>query len=169
MRKRSLLAASVLICISSCDLIPRKLSWDDPRLVPLLTAIDSVDRTSLGFAPIDRTSTVRLESRPRAAYDSMLHIDGQPSRTVAFRKTANGYKWIHEQECWTGPKTYKTVDGTFHEQIFITYGIEPVSGHAPNKLHVEYWGEDPRLPAHRPLSLDQVRPILAEWKQSPKA
>jgi hypothetical protein len=155
----------MMLLLASCDFVPAKVAWSDPRLAPMLKAIDSVDRHSLGFTQIDRASSVRLESRPRAGYDAMLHIDGPTSRTIAFRKTPDGYKWIHEQETYTGPKTYTNVDGTFHEQIIVTYGSEPVSGHAPNKLHVEYWGEDSRLPAHQPLSLEQVRPITAEWNK----
>jgi hypothetical protein len=165
-QQRALWVATFALLFASCGFIPQKVSWDDSRLIPLLKAIEAVDRSSLGFTPIDRSSTVRLESRPRAGYDAMLHIDGKTSRTIAFRKTPDGYKWIHEQETYTGPKTYKNVDGTFHEQIVITYGIEPVSGHAANKLHVEYWGEDPRLPAHQPLTLEQVRPIIAEWNKT---
>ena len=165
-RQRALWATTLALLFASCGFIPQKVSWDDSRLIPLLKAIEAVDRSSLGFTPIDRSSTVRLESSPRAGYDAMLHIDGKTSRTIAFRKTANGYKWIEEQECYTGPKSYTTVDGTSREQIFVTYCIEPVSGHAPNRLHVDYWGEDPRLPAHQPLTLEQVRPIIAEWNHT---
>ncbi len=96
----------------------------------------------------------------------MLHIAGQTSRTIAFRITPDGNKCIHEQEINTGPKTYTNVDGTHNEQIVVTYGIEPVSGHTANKLHVVYWGEDSRLPAHQQLSLDQVRAIITEWHKT---
>lgn len=164
-RQQAFPLAALMLLLASCGFIPENVSWSDPRLAPMLKAIEVVDRASLGFTPIDRSSSVRLESCPRAGYDAMLHIYGKTSRTIAFRKTPDGYKWIHEQETHTGPKTYKSVDGTFHEEIVVTYGIEPVSGHAPNKLHVEYWGEDPRLRAHRPLSLEQVRPIIAEWNK----
>jgi hypothetical protein len=165
-RQQMLSVAVLMLLLASCGFISEEVSWNDPRLSPMLKAIDAVDRASLGFTPIDRSSSVRLESRPRAGYEAMLHIDGKTSRTIAFRKTTDGYKWIHEQETYTGPKTYKSVDGTFHEQIVITYGIESVSGHAPNKLHVVYWGEDPRLPAYQPLTLEQVRPIIAEWSKT---
>jgi hypothetical protein len=157
----------VILTLACCGFFPEKVSWSDPRLVLMLKAVEAVDRASLGFTPISRTSTVRLEDRPRAGYDAMLHIDGATSRTIAFRKAADGYRWIHEQEAYTGPKTYKTVDGTFPEQIVITYGIEPVSGHAPNKVHIEYWGEDPRLSADRySLTWYQVRPVIAEWQKA---
>jgi hypothetical protein len=164
--QRTFLVAFVTLLLASCGLVPEKVSWDDTRLAPMLKAIEAVDRSSLGFTPIDRTSTVRLESRPRAGYDAMLHIEGQTSRTIAFRKIPDGYKWIHEQEIYRGPKTYTTVDGTFNEQIVVTYATRPVSGHAPNKLHVEYWGEDSRLPAHHSLTLEQVRPIITEWSKT---
>jgi hypothetical protein len=165
-QRRTFWAVSLALLFTSCGFIPQEVSWDDPRLIPLLKAIDAVDRSSLGFTPVDRSSKVRLESRPQERYDVMLHIDGKTSRTIAFRKTANGYKWIEEQECYTGPKSYTNVDGTFREQIFVTYGTESVSGAAPNQLHVDYWGEDPRLPAHQPLTLEQVAPIIAEWNHT---
>src|SRR5216110_1824250 len=91
------LAIGVALLLNSCGFVPEKVSWNDPRLAPLLKAIDAVDRASLGFTPIDRTSIVRLESRPQRGYDAMLHIDGRTSRTIAFRKTSGGYKWTHEQ------------------------------------------------------------------------
>jgi hypothetical protein len=107
----------VILTLACCGFFPEKVSWSDPRLVLMLKAVEAVDRASLGFTPISRTSTVRLEDRPRAGYDAMLHIDGATSRTIAFRKAADGYRWTHEQEAYTGPKTYKTVDGAFPEQI----------------------------------------------------
>lgn len=165
-RQRTFLVTFVTLSLASCSFGPQKVSWEDTRLAPLLKAIDAVDRSSLGFTSIDPTSTFRLENRPRAGYDAMLHIYGHTSRTIAFRKTSEGYKWIHEQEIYSGPRTYTTVDGTFHEQIIVTYGTEAVSDHAPNKLHIEYWGEDSRLPANQPLTFEQVRPIIAEWNKA---
>lgn len=132
----------------------------------MLKAIDAVDRASLGFTPIERSSTVRLESRPRRGYDAMLHIYGRTSRTIAFRRNGDKYRWIHEQEIHTGPKSYKTVDGTFREQIVVTSGTESVSGQAANEVHVNYHGEDARLSRRRHLTLEQVRPIIAEWSES---
>lgn len=160
-----LIAMCQMFLLASCGFVPEKVSWSDPRLAPMLQAIAAVDRAALGFTPIASTSSVRLELRSGGGYDAMLHIAGATSRTVAFRKTPGGYQWIHEQESHTGPKTYTTADGTLQERISVTYGTAPISGHAPNQLHIVYWGEDPRLPAHRPLTLEQVRPIIAEWKK----
>jgi len=98
----------------------------------------------------------------------MLHFYGDTSRTVAFRKTPDGYKWIHEQETFTGPNLYTNVDGVFHEEIVLTHGIEPTSGHTAHKLHVGYSGADSRLSSvsnRFDLTLAQVRPILDEWRQ----
>ena len=53
----------------------------------------------------------------------MLHIATQTVRTIAFRKENGDYVWISEQETFEGPKTYKTVDGTFHEAITLSYEI----------------------------------------------
>src|SRR3954470_24233329 len=89
--------AALAVVVNSCGFIPESVSWSDPRLDPMIKAIDAVDRPSFGFTPIEPSSKVRLQSRPRARYDVMLHIYGRTSRTIAFRKPPNGYKWIHEQ------------------------------------------------------------------------
>lgn len=92
----------------------------------------------------------------------MLHFHGdETSRTIAFRKTTNGYRWIGEQEIFQGPNLYTNVDGVFHENITLNYDIESVSGFPTNKLSIEYWGETNRYN----LTLAQVRPILAKWKE----
>ena len=58
---------------------------------------------------------------------------------------------------------YKTVDGTFHEHVTLTFETEHVSGFPLNQLSVLYAGEDPRLVGRGDLSLRDVRPILKEW------
>ena len=159
-----MLTASVL---SGCGFVPEKVSPSDPRITPMLQAAASFDRATYGFTPIPTNGDIRLESRPRAGYDAMLHFYGDTSRTIAFRKMPDGYKWIHEQETFTGPNLYTNVDGVFHEEIVLTYGIEPTSGHTANKLHVEYWGDDARLTSNRyDLTLTQARSILEEWGQT---
>ena len=96
----------------------------------------------------------------------MLHIAADTSRTVAFRKTSTGYQWIGEQEIHTGPKTYKSVDGTFHEEICITYETVPLSGAPLDKVFVTYLGPDNRLANRLNLTLADVKPVLAEWKKA---
>ena len=93
----------------------------------------------------------------------MLHIYATTSRTIAFRKVGNGYKWIGEQEIYPGPKQYKTMDGMFNEEIVITYENEKVSGVPLNQIDIDYHGEDPRLANRRDLTLNYVRPIIEEW------
>ncbi len=151
------------MALSSCGVFPEKVSFSDPRLAPMLRAIQAVDRSRLGFTPIATDAAVRLETRSRAGYDAMLHVDGTTSRTIAFRKTATGYRWIHEQETHYGPKMFQTVDGTIREQITITYEVEHVSGAPLGRTWVVYAGEDPRLAGRFDLTLEDVRPILTEW------
>jgi len=95
----------------------------------------------------------------------MLHIYGETSRTIAFRKVGPDYKWIGEQEIYTGPRSYTSVDGTVKEQIAITYETQHVSGVPLNKVSVQYLGDDPRLANRFDLTLTDVQPILREWKQ----
>jgi hypothetical protein len=136
---------------------------DDPQVQPLLKAAASFDRTSYGFTPIPKTADVRLESRHTSRYDAMLHISSKTFRTIAFRKTSNGYRWIGDQEIFQGPKDYKTVDGTLREQLTLTYEVESVSGFPTNRLNITYSGDDSRLATGSSLSLADVKPILREW------
>lgn len=92
----------------------------------------------------------------------MLHIYSKTSRTIAFRKDGNNYRWIGEQETFQGPKQYTSVDGTFYETICLNYDIEPVSGFPINQLGISYFGEDPRLKKST-LTLEEIKPILKEW------
>lgn len=159
------LTLSGALVLVGCTLTPQKVSIHDPRIQPLLRAASTFNRAAYGFTPIPMTGDVFLELGPWAKYDAMLHIYGKTSRTIAFRKRANGYAWIGEQETFKGPKRYETPDGTFNEQIDLTYEIEEVaiSGGPLNRLYVNYSGDDSRLSGRYPLSLDDVRPILAEW------
>ena|SRR5438552_17971828 len=133
------------LVLAGCRVVPQRVAMDDPQVQPLLQAAASFDRTSYGFTPIPKTADVRLESRPTGWYDAMLHIYSKTSRTIAFRKTSNGYRWIGDQEIFQGPKEHKTVDGTFHEQLTFTYEVESVSGFPTNRLNITYSGEDSRL------------------------
>ncbi len=137
---------------------------DDPRLTELLAAARQFDRAEYGFTQIPTTGDVRLEvARGGGAYDRMLHIYGRTSRTIAFRKTPDGWRWIHEQEIFEGPKKYTTVDGTFNESICLTYETERVAHYRTNQLNISYSGEDKRLARPKEPTLDDIRPVLREW------
>ena len=151
------------LALTGCSFVPKKVSIDDPQVQLLLKAAASFDRTSYGFTPIPKTADFRLESTPADRYDAMLHIYSKTSRTIAFRKTSNGYRWIGEQEIFEGPKEYKSVNGTFHEQLTFTYDIESVSGYPTNRLNLTYSGEDSRLRNRNSLALVDVKQVLREW------
>ena len=149
-----------------CGFVPERVRVDDPRVVELMDAARTVDRATLGFSPIDLTGEFRLEWRPRAGYDAMLHVNGRTSRTIAFRRSATSYEWIGEQETFEGPREYDTLDGQFHEAIIITYEKVPLSEAPLNKIDIQYRGEDHRLlnlDLHDELSLNEVEPVLVEW------
>lgn len=162
-RTKSTSVICALVLLAGCDLVPRRVAIDDPRIQPLLKAAQSFDRTAYGFTPIPQVADVRWESRPTATYDAMLHITAKTSRTITFRKSASGWRWIGDQEILNGPKMFKTVDGTFPEHICLTYEIEGVSGAEKNRLNVIYAGEDRRLAGKQDLTLSDVKPILKEW------
>jgi hypothetical protein len=154
------------IALTACGLAPEPVSFGDPRVAELMKAMKLVDRAALGFSPIEPTAKLRLEWRPRAGYNAMLHVYGKTSRTIAFRHVADSYEWIHEQETFEGPAEYDSVDGRFHEAITITYEKAPVSGAPLNKVFIQYRGEDPQLldlDTHDRLSLQEVEPVLVKW------
>lgn len=157
-----LFAGAVLIT-ASCGILPEKVPVSDPRVQALLKAAALFDRAQYGFSPLPSSGYVRLETRPRAGYDAMLHFDVKTSRTIAFQKSPAGYKWIGEQETFQGPREYDTVDGTSKEQICLTYEIRHVSGVPLNRLSVTYGGPDTRLMNRFNLALADVKPILKEW------
>jgi hypothetical protein len=134
---------------ATCGLIPESVSFDDPRVVEMMAATNTVNRASLGFTPISREAKLRLESRAQGKYDAMPHVYGKTSRTIAFRLRSDRYEWIGEQEIFEGPREFDTK--------------EPVSGVPLNAVTVDYRGEDPHLADRRPLSLTDVKPILAAW------
>ena len=169
-----LLLAMTVVFQSGCDFVTGKVSLSDPRLTPMLHAIAAVDRAALGFTPIPTNAVVHLHSRPRAGHDAMLHMytpaaHGRFERIIEFRKTAAGYQWILEQEVHPGPRTFIQSGHTAHEFITITYDAVGIgmSGVAPGKLHVGYTGQDSRIANRKDLTIEEVRPVLAEWSQKP--
>ena len=161
--RRSLVALAFVFLLVACRVFPEDVSVSDPRVQSLLKAATAFDRAAYGFSPLPTSGTVHLEPRPRTGYDAMLHLGGNTSRTIAFRKNTSGYFWIGEQEIFQGTKMYKSVDGTFREEVILTFEKEHVSGVPLNRLDVSYLGEDPRLEGRVDLTLSDVKPILKEW------
>lgn len=155
-----LLAVLLLV---GCWMAPEKVGVDDPRVVESLKAAESFDRMAYGFTPIPRDAKYRIEVTGGGAYDRMLHIHGRTSRTIAFRKTGDGFRWIGEQEVFTGPGTYEHPDGIFPEQIVLTYETERIAALRAGELCITYHGEDARLVRRSDLKLMDVMPILREW------
>jgi hypothetical protein len=152
-----------IVALLGCDIVPRKVAIDDSRIQPLLAAAASFQRTAYGFTPIPKQALVRWESRPTTRYDAMLHIEGKTSRTISFKKEGSSYRWTGEQEIFEGPNKYKTEDGTFNEQVTLTFEIESVSGFPLNRLNVSYRGENPRFSERSNLTLADVTPLLKQW------
>ncbi len=155
---------ALLTVVVGCGWLPEKLSPGDPRVVELLAVVVSSNHTALGFTPIDTNGTFRLEiAGRRGAYDRMLHIYAKTSRTLAFRQAPGGWRWIHEQETFEGPRDYSTVDGIFKESICLTYETHRVAHWRTNQLNITYSGADRQLAHPRELLLADVLPVLAGW------
>jgi len=157
-----LFLAALTFAFAGCGGVPSAVKMGDPKLKPFISMY-KVNRKKLGFTPIPKQADVSIETRSGSSYDVMLHIDAATSRTVAFKKVGNSYKWIGEQEIHTGPGTYTTPDGTFNEQITITYETAPVSGFPMNKINVTYDGNNPVLSSKPNLTLKDVLPTLKKW------
>lgn len=157
------LALCLTLGIASCGIFPEKVSVSDPRVQILLKAAARFDRAQYGFSPLPVSGYVELETHPTDRYDAMLHMDGKTARTISFRKNSVGYIWTGEQECFQGPNEYTTVDGTFKEQICLTYEIQKDSGFPLNRLNVTYNGPDTRLTNRPSLTLADVKPMLKQW------
>lgn len=166
-----LLLAVTVVFLSGCD--TGNVTLSDPQLAPMLQAIAAVDRAALGFTPIPTNAEVHLDSRSDARHDQMLIIFdtlaryGGVYRNIEFRKSATGYKWLREFEIHPGPRTFNQSGHAAHEEIYIIYDTTGISGVTPNKLHVHYNGFDSRIADRKDITLDEVRPILAEWSQRP--
>ncbi len=151
-----------LALLAGCGFIPQKLPYGDPQVQELLRATEAATAFRFGFTPVATNAAICLE-KSSGAYDRMLHVYGRTSRTIAFRKQADVFTWIGEQEIYTGPKQYTTVDGTFFEQVCLTYELQRVAHYRTNHLDISYSGEDTRLAGKDDLTLQTVVPILKEW------
>jgi hypothetical protein len=164
----ALLAALTLLAAVGCHLqfLPVPVTLQDPKVQPLLAAIEKVDRAALGFTPIPTNARLNLEVTSGATYDAMLHIYGETSRTIAFRRTADGFRWIAEQETHEGPQWHQTVDGVFRENFVIEYQTETVNGIPTNQVCIRYTGSDRDL-LDRDFTLAEVIPVLERWRTLP--
>jgi len=176
--------ATLAILLSGCRLIPegaagiaaiegpkapKTVSWSDPRVTPLLTAMSKVDRASKGFLPLVKTSPLTLTS-PSYKSDCRLSVRSKVTHDIFFRKTPKGYKWILEQEGFKGPRRFKDASGHLsYESIHIEYQTEPINGPTVNHTFVLYMGNDPRFAKGHPyiirqdLTLHEIAPILKQW------
>jgi hypothetical protein len=151
-----------LIALNGCM---RTVEVGDQALYPY-KSMYSFPREKYGFTPLPTRGHVSIEGKSKiGGYDAMLHFVETPSRTIAFRKAGAGYEWFGEQEIFEGPRMYKTPDGTFHEQISITFYEAAVVGELQG-LTVQYDGPDEDLTRPRPnfsLSLKEVTPLMKSW------
>jgi hypothetical protein len=159
-----IIAAIVLANLCSCWLVPIK--YHDKKLTPYLQAIAKVKhlRDSLGFTHISEKAKITLEGSSDN-YDAMLHIyQSASSRTIAFKKDGDHYTWIGEQEIFTGPQKYETVDGTLNEELVLNYDKQPISGYPTNMLNINYNGPDSSYTSPRELSIPDAQAIIKKWQ-----
>jgi hypothetical protein len=166
----SVLPAIVVLCnillLAATGSCMRDVQIGDAAMKPF-DRMYSVDRAQYGFTPLPKTGRVLIEGKSsHDDYDAMLHFGGNPSRTIAFRWDGKAYQWFGEQEVFVGPRTYKTPDGSYHEQVVITYSRERAFG-TMKGLHIQYIGPEP-MRAESPetnwsLTLAEVNPLIKRW------
>src|SRR5579862_5540147 len=158
---RAVGVALIAAAFIGCGFIPRQTTMDDPQVQRLVQAAQAFDRSGYGFSPIPKQANVSLELQPTDNYDALFSAEKATGvHTIFFRKENGNYVWIGEQETFQGPKMYTTVDGTFHEQIALTYVTQKTWGFPLNQLDVTYVGEDSQLANRRHLTLSEVKPFL---------
>lgn len=162
-----------LIMLSGCgskhEPLNKRVSRSDPNVVTMLKAIAAVDRAALGFTPILLNSEIWIgEAQP--GYTQMLEVYAgtqRSRRTIVFRNTQDGYRWIAEMEIHYGPKLFTEFQGKAQERLVVEYCTEPFDGIPTiNQIHVRYFGNDPRLTG-RELTLADIQPVLEQWKGTP--
>jgi hypothetical protein len=162
-----LLAVSLLAACDYKDPTPQQLPYNNLQVQELLRATDAASAFRFGFTSVDTNSDIRLEVAPSGSvYDRMLHIGGRTTRTISFKREADGFRWTGEQEIYTGPNKYQTPDGSFFETISFTYELLPVAHYRTNHLNVQYSGDDARLDRWGDLKVEAVLPVLKEWGYS---
>lgn len=132
---------------------------DDPKLKKY-PKIFEVDRSKLGFTPLPKTAKVKVSEKGNYVW---LNIYGRTRRTICLKKENGVYKWVHEQEILEGPTKYTTVDGTFPEEITLTYETVSIASSKLNTLEISYRGNDPKLSKISKLRLRHVEPYLKKW------
>lgn len=121
-------------------------------------------RDSLGFSPISERAKITMEGSSKS-YDAMLHIyQAISSRSIAFKKDGDGYIWIGEQEIFTGPRQYKTVDGIFNETITLNYDKEIISGYPVDTLSINYDGPDSLYTLSNILTKSKAQELIKKWE-----
>jgi hypothetical protein len=154
------------LLVAGCGLTPEDVPTSDPQLQPFFKALNEVDREALGFTPVPTNAHIRLERASGRAYDAMLHIYDTTRRTIAFRKTPDGYRWINEQEIHDGPGWHQSMEGTFRENILVEFQTEHLNGIPTNQLYIRYTEAGTNWNA-RDLTLAEALPILESWKTTP--
>ncbi len=143
------------------------IALSDPALKEFGNLLQ-VNRAGLGIPPLPAKADVSVERSNGSAYDAMLHIYARhQQRTIAFQRVDGAMKWIGEQVVVDGPRQHTTVDGTFAEQIALTYETSRVSHYRLNHLNISYDGPDENLHMRTDLTAADVKPLLDQWLARP--
>ncbi len=143
----------------------------DEAVRPFLQAINQSNRLSLGFSPISSEAQVTIQDygSTAAAFISIgpeTDLDAHPHWSIYFVKEGNTYKWGGESETYWAPNRFDNISISYFTDSISPGDYNTRAERKPsNILVVEYRGEDPRLKKPN-LTLEDVRPVLAEWKKA---
>jgi hypothetical protein len=146
------------------------LHISDPKLKPMVDALNASKRLSLGFSPITNQDHIKLEDGWGAGDAGMSASNDFSDHYIQFKRTGDWYVWIYESEEFKGPeKWYDSDAAEWQETITLQYQVLEINGGPVKDLMVDYIGHDPRLQNNSQnwyLSnkVQTVKPVLDEWR-----
>ncbi len=172
-------------CLNSLE-VPKsvEVKYHDPILRPFFNALKTVNRDSMGFAPLDSTSIINYKEEFEGTLVKLFFVKPGYITILYFHKSNNDIIYSSEDETTTGPRTLtvKDVDGfksIIQETISRSYD-ENKSNLLGKNLRITFLDID-KYPDKRPynqdssvhypqvtyeteISLEQSKEVIARWK-----
>lgn len=177
-------------CLNSGDnyesTVPKSVDvkYHDQKLIPLFSAIKTVNRDSMGFAPLDSNSRIIYKEEFEGTLIKLFFERPDYITILYFGKSNKGIVYQSEDETIKGPNKMfvKDVDGYKEEiQETITRSFETnKENNFGKRLRITFLDLD-KYPDKRPynqdssvfhvfmdeeISIEQAKEVIARWKSS---
>lgn len=162
------LCAALLAVPLACGKIQGNLRMGDPELGEFKSMF-SVDRASLGIAPLSSGEEIRIEKlspnqASQSGYDALLHFKDAYSREMIFEKKGAGYNWCGEKVTYFGPGVYNTADVyNEKERLIVRYSTRPAWTAKSEGLSVRYSGPDRKVDAIVDWTPEKIEELIKKW------